>query len=83
MLRDRFFDPTDTGASPSGKASAFDADIRWFESSRPCHFLISGRGIRKTALGNDPADRFNRRGFSAEKRIQLSLPFFFHFHMTQ
>ncbi len=23
------------GASPSGKASAFGADIRWFESSRP------------------------------------------------
>ena len=50
MLRDRPFDPTDTGASPSGKASAFDADIRWFESSRPCHFLISGRGIRKALL---------------------------------
>ena len=25
------------GASPSGKASAFGADIRWFESSRPSH----------------------------------------------
>lgn len=25
------------GVSPSGKASAFDADIRWFESSHPCH----------------------------------------------
>lgn len=30
-----------TGASPSGKASAFDADIRWFESSRPCHFNLT------------------------------------------
>ena len=27
--------PKDIGASPSGKASAFGADIRWFESSRP------------------------------------------------
>ena len=31
------FRTANTGASPSGKASAFDADIRWFESSRPCH----------------------------------------------
>lgn len=27
------------GASPSGKASAFGADIRWFESSRPSQDL--------------------------------------------
>ena len=27
------------GASPSGKASAFGADIRWFESSRPSHIV--------------------------------------------
>ena len=75
MLRDRPFDPTDTGASPSGKASAFDADIRWFESSRPCQvYLISSCRIRKAALENDPGDRLNRRGFSAEKRIQPSLP---------
>ena len=25
------------GASPSGKAGAFEASIRWFESSRPSH----------------------------------------------
>ena len=25
------------GVSPSGKASAFGADIRWFESSHPSH----------------------------------------------
>ena len=81
MLRVGILNPTDTGASPSGKASAFDADIRWFESSRPCQIFIYR--IRKAALENDPVDRFNRRGFSAEKRIQLSLPFFFHFHMTQ
>ena len=30
---------TDTGASPSGKAAGFDPAMRWFESSRPCHFL--------------------------------------------
>ena len=28
------------GASPSGKAAGFDPAMRWFESSRPCHFLI-------------------------------------------
>ena len=27
------------GASPSGKAPGFDLGIRWFESSRPCHFI--------------------------------------------
>ncbi len=27
------------GVSPSGKASAFGADIRWFESSHPSHRL--------------------------------------------
>ena len=26
------------GASPSGKAPGFDPGMRWFESSRPCHF---------------------------------------------
>ena len=26
------------GASPSGKAPGFDLGIRWFESSRPCHY---------------------------------------------
>lgn len=26
------------GVSPSGKASAFGADIRWFESSHPSQF---------------------------------------------
>ena len=26
------------GVSPSGKASAFGADIRWFESSHPSHY---------------------------------------------
>ena len=31
----------DIGASPSGKASAFGADIRWFESSRPSQGLAS------------------------------------------
>ncbi len=31
-----------TGASPSGKASAFGADTRRFESSRPSQFFISG-----------------------------------------
>lgn len=34
---------TDTGASPSGKAAGFDPAMRWFESSRPCHFLYSSR----------------------------------------
>ena len=29
------------GVSPSGKASAFGADIRWFESSHPSHILQS------------------------------------------
>ncbi len=29
---------SDTGASPSGKAAGFDPAMRWFESSRPCHF---------------------------------------------
>ena len=29
------------GASPSGKASAFGADIRWFESSRPSHKILN------------------------------------------
>lgn len=33
------------GVSPSGKASAFDADIRWFESSHPCHSPPGG--VRK------------------------------------
>jgi hypothetical protein len=28
----------DTGASPSGKAAGFDPAMRWFESSRPCHY---------------------------------------------
>lgn len=27
--------PEHIGVSPSGKASAFGADIRWFESSHP------------------------------------------------
>ena len=27
------------GVSPSGKASAFGADIRWFESSHPSQAL--------------------------------------------
>lgn len=29
--------PEHIGVSPSGKASAFGADIRWFESSHPSH----------------------------------------------
>ena len=29
-----------TGASPSGKAAGFDPAMRWFESSRPCHFPL-------------------------------------------
>jgi hypothetical protein len=32
--------PIDNGASPSGKASVFGADIRWFESIRPSQFCI-------------------------------------------
>jgi len=30
------------------------------------------RWIRKAALSNSPVDCYNRRGFSAEKRIHLS-----------
>lgn len=33
--------PEHIGVSPSGKASAFGADIRWFESSHPSHVLQS------------------------------------------
>ena len=29
------------GVSPSGKASDFDSDIRWFESINPCQFLLT------------------------------------------
>ena len=35
------FLPQIVGVSPSGKASAFGADIRWFESSHPSHILQS------------------------------------------
>jgi hypothetical protein len=31
------------GASPSGKAAGFDPAMRWFESSRPCHFFLAMR----------------------------------------
>ena len=31
------------GVSPSGKASAFGADIRWFESSHPSHRIQTVR----------------------------------------
>jgi hypothetical protein len=34
---------TSTGASPSGKAAGFDPAMRWFESSRPCHFLLQSQ----------------------------------------
>lgn len=32
--------PEHIGVSPSGKASAFGADIRWFESSHPSQYLF-------------------------------------------
>ena len=33
-----FSNQSNTGVSPSGKATAFDAVIRQFESDHPCHF---------------------------------------------
>lgn len=35
--------PEHIGVSPSGKASAFGADIRWFESSHPSHRIQTVR----------------------------------------
>lgn len=35
--------PEHIGVSPSGKASAFGADIRWFESSHPSHRIQAVR----------------------------------------
>ena len=32
------------------------------------------QGTRKPALGNSPVDCFNRRGFSAEKRVHFGPP---------
>ena len=40
---------TDTGASPSGKAAGFDPAMRWFESSRPCHFSYAHSGMTQPA----------------------------------
>ena len=55
------------GASPSGKASAFDADIRWFESSRPCQYNRYGSlaqwlvhsAHNRTIAGSSPAGSTN------------------------
>ncbi len=47
-----------------------------FAGSNPAVPAIFFRWIRKAALTNDPVDRLNRRGFSAEKRIQPSPPKF-------
>lgn len=35
-----------TGVSPSGKASGFDPDMRWFESSHPSHLLADFPAVR-------------------------------------
>ncbi len=49
------------GASPSGKAAGFDLAIRWFESSRPCHYthqLGLGASPSGKAAGFDLAIRW-------------------------
>jgi hypothetical protein len=39
-----------TGASPIGKAAGFDPAMRWFESSRPCHFLSTHPGTTRAMI---------------------------------
>ena len=47
------------GASPSGKAAAFGAAIRWFESNRPSRFppnLHSAKFRMRVSVENTPAE---------------------------
>jgi hypothetical protein len=59
------------GASPSGKAAGFDPAIRWFESSRPCHYRSSNLGASPSgkAAGFDPAIRW----FESSRPCHFSL----------
>lgn len=50
--------PQMIGVSPSGKASAFGADIRWFESSHPSQYLdkalfLQGFSFYKSITANN------------------------------
>ncbi|MGK7816874.1 hypothetical protein ACSRDJ_19510, partial [Acinetobacter baumannii] len=49
-------------------AAGFDPAIRWFESSRPCHFppvmmIVLGASPSGKAAGFDPAIRWKGFGF--------------------
>ena len=50
--RGLYYSPVYTAPSPSGKASASDADIRWFESIRGCHIKLYA-----TSQGQAPRPR--------------------------